>query len=81
MYVSHPALQVDGVLLAHPAVAEAVCFGAPDDKYGEVVAAAVVLAPSADGGDPSAVAADIQAFAAQRLAAFRVRGVGGRGKV
>ncbi len=35
--------QVDGALLAHPAVAEAVSFAAPDEKYGEVVAAAVVL--------------------------------------
>lgn len=34
---------MDGALLAHPAVAEAVSFAAPDEKYGEVVAAAVVL--------------------------------------
>ncbi len=34
--------EVDEVLLAHPAVAEAVCFGVPDHKYGEEVAAAVV---------------------------------------
>ena len=30
-------------MLAHPGVAEAVCFAAPDAHYGEVVAAAVVL--------------------------------------
>eukprot|EP00967_Tisochrysis_lutea_P013984 scaffold15714_cov20-Tisochrysis_lutea.AAC.7 len=36
---------VDAALLSHPAVAEAVSFGAPDQKYGEVVAAAVVLRP------------------------------------
>ena len=35
--------EVDEVLLAHPAVAEAVCFGLPDRVYGEEVAAAVVL--------------------------------------
>ena len=34
---------MDGALLSHPGVAEAVSFAAPDDKYGEVVAAAVVL--------------------------------------
>jgi acyl-coenzyme A synthetase/AMP-(fatty) acid ligase len=34
---------VDSAILAHPGVAEAVCFAAPDEKYGEVVAAAVVL--------------------------------------
>jgi acyl-CoA synthetase (AMP-forming)/AMP-acid ligase II len=36
-------LEVDAVLLAHPAVAEAATFGAPDPKYGEEVHAAVVL--------------------------------------
>lgn len=35
--------EIDEVLLAHPAVAEAVCFGVPDRIYGERVAAAVVL--------------------------------------
>src|SRR5581483_953265 len=35
--------EVDEVLLAHPAVAEAVCFGIQDRVYGEEVAAAVVL--------------------------------------
>lgn len=35
--------EIDEVLLAHPAVAEAVCFGMPDRVYGERVAAAVVL--------------------------------------
>jgi acyl-coenzyme A synthetase/AMP-(fatty) acid ligase len=30
-------------MLAHTAVAEAVSFSMPDEKYGEVVAAAVVL--------------------------------------
>lgn len=39
--------QVDSVLLSHPFVAEAVSFGAPDEKYGEVVAAAVVLTGNA----------------------------------
>jgi len=35
-------LEIDAALLAHPAVAEAACFGAPDAKYGEEVHAAVV---------------------------------------
>jgi acyl-coenzyme A synthetase/AMP-(fatty) acid ligase len=30
-------MEVDAVLLSHPAVAEAVAFGVPDDKYGEEV--------------------------------------------
>jgi acyl-CoA synthetase (AMP-forming)/AMP-acid ligase II len=35
--------EIDEVLITHPAVAEAVCFGVPDRVYGEAVAAAVVL--------------------------------------
>jgi acyl-CoA synthetase (AMP-forming)/AMP-acid ligase II len=35
--------EIDETLIAHPAVAEAVCFGIPDRVYGEQVAAAVVL--------------------------------------
>lgn len=64
-------LQVDGALLAHPLVAEAVAFGAPDEKYGEVVAAAVVLSKPVD--DEKAVVKDIQAQTAKRLASFKVR--------
>ena len=41
-------MEVDAVLLQHPAVAEAVAFGAPDAKYGEVVHAAVVLRSECD---------------------------------
>ena len=35
--------EIDEVLLAHPAVAEAVAFGVPHPTWGEEVAAAVVL--------------------------------------
>jgi acyl-CoA synthetase (AMP-forming)/AMP-acid ligase II len=35
--------EIDEVLLAHPAIAEAVCFGVPHETWGEEVAAAVVL--------------------------------------
>jgi acyl-CoA synthetase (AMP-forming)/AMP-acid ligase II len=41
-------LEVEEVLLAHRAVAEAVCFGIPDEKYGEVVAVAVALSEPAE---------------------------------
>lgn len=40
-------LEVDAVLLTHPAVAEAATFAAPDLKYGEEVHAAVVLRAAA----------------------------------
>jgi oxalate---CoA ligase len=62
-------LEVDAALLAHPSVGEAVAFGAPDEKYGEVVAAAVVLVP---GAAKEGAAEAIAASAAQRLAAFKV---------
>jgi len=61
-------VEIDAVLLSHPAVREAVTFGIPDEKYGEVVAAAVVL-----GGD--ATADDLRAYLAERLAAFKVPSV------
>ena len=57
--------EIDEALLTHPAVAEAVCFGVPDAKYGEEVAAAVVLR-----GEVSA--ADLVAHCRARLAAFKV---------
>jgi acyl-CoA synthetase (AMP-forming)/AMP-acid ligase II len=58
-------LEVDALLLDHPAVAEAVCFAVPDVKYGEIVQAAVVLSGDADE-------AAIQAFCRERMAAFKV---------
>ena len=61
------------MLLHHPLVAEAVCFGAPDSKYGEVVTAAVVLQPG-HAGDLAAVKAGILKHCADKLAAFKVCG-------
>jgi acyl-CoA synthetase (AMP-forming)/AMP-acid ligase II len=58
-------LEVDAALLEHPAVAEAVCFGVPDAKYGEEVHAAVVLRADA-------TALDLQKFCSDRLADFKV---------
>jgi acyl-CoA synthetase (AMP-forming)/AMP-acid ligase II len=37
--------EIEQVLTGHPGVRDAVCFGIPDEKYGELVAAAVTLAP------------------------------------
>lgn len=71
-------LEVDATLLAHPKVAEACSFGAPSEKYGEIVDAAVVLSPAAQEeveGDEAAAEAikqDIRAFVSKRLAAFKV---------
>jgi acyl-CoA synthetase (AMP-forming)/AMP-acid ligase II len=40
--------EIEDVLLAHPAVADAVCFGVEDERYGEEVSAAVALSGEAD---------------------------------
>jgi acyl-CoA synthetase (AMP-forming)/AMP-acid ligase II/acyl carrier protein len=60
-------LEVDEVLLQHPAVAEAVSFAVPHATLGEDVAAAVVLRPN-DTATPK----DIRQFAIGRIAQFKV---------
>ena len=57
--------EIDDVLLQHPAVAEAVAFGVPHPRWGEEVAAAVVLK-----GDASEK--ELIAFARERLADHKV---------
>jgi len=57
--------EIDDVLLAHPAVAEAAAFGVPDTKYGEEVWAVVVLKGDSD-------AERLQAFCRTHLADFKV---------
>ena len=60
-------LEVDGVLLDHPDIAQVVTFALPHPKLGEEVAAAVVLS---DGSE--ATERDIRDFAASRMADFKV---------
>ena len=60
-------LEVDGVLLDHPDIAQVVTFALPHPKLGEEVAAAVVLT---DGSE--ATERDIRDFAASRMADFKV---------
>ena len=58
--------EIDEVLLSHPAVAEAVCFGVPHPTWGEEVEAAVVLGPETPAGE-----ADLIGFCRGRLADFK----------
>ncbi len=60
-------LEVDGVLLDHPEVAQVVTFALPHPKLGEEVAAAIVLIEGA-----SVTEQEIRAFAAERMADFKV---------
>jgi acyl-CoA synthetase (AMP-forming)/AMP-acid ligase II len=60
-------IEVDTVIMDHPAVAQVVTFAVPHPKLGEEVAAVAVLR---DG--MQATEAEIRAFAAARLADFKV---------
>jgi len=65
------SVEVEGVLLRHPAVQEVAIVGLPDEKWGETPHAFVVLREGA-----SATEADIITLARERLAHFKApRGV------
>ncbi|KRA22162.1 hypothetical protein ASD65_16760 [Microbacterium sp. Root61] len=61
----YPA-EVEQALLSHPAVRDAVVFGIPDPRFGEVVAAVVVLLPGAD-----ATTGQVRAHVDERLAGYK----------
>ena len=60
-------LEVDTVLMDHPAVAQCVTFGMPHEKLGEEVAVAIVLREGMAARDT-----EIREFASVRLAPFKV---------
>jgi fatty-acyl-CoA synthase len=65
------SIEVEGVLLRHPAVQEAAIVGLPDEKWGETPHAFVVLRAGA-----SATGDDLVVFARKHLAHFKApRGV------
>jgi fatty-acyl-CoA synthase len=65
------SVEVEGVLLRHPAVQEVAIVGLPDEKWGETPHAFVVL-KDGESTDP----AELIAFARERLAHFKApRGV------
>ncbi|MBE0623482.1 MAG: AMP-binding protein [Burkholderiales bacterium] len=58
--------EVETVLYQHPAIAAACVFSVPDDKWGEVVGAHLILKNGAQVN-----AQDIDAFCAERLGGFK----------
>jgi acyl-CoA synthetase (AMP-forming)/AMP-acid ligase II len=60
-------IEVDEILMAHPAVQQVVTFAMPHDALGEEVAAAVVLREG-----QAATERELKAFAAERLADFKL---------
>ena len=61
----YPA-EIENALYAHAAVAECAVFGVPDERWGEVPAAHVVLQPGAD-----VTAEELMDFCAARIARFK----------
>src|SRR5581483_704305 len=60
--------EVEEVLLSHPGIAEAIAFAVPDERLGEDVGVAIVLARGATPPD----ARSLREFAAGRLASFKL---------
>jgi len=60
-------VQVEKVLIEHPAVLECAVVAVPDDKWGEVPKAFVTLKPGA-----LLTSDELRAFARERIAAFKV---------
>ncbi len=62
------ALEIEEVLREHPVVADVAVVGLPDETWGEIAVAAVMLRAGAAGApDP-----DLRAWAKSRLAAYKV---------
>jgi acyl-CoA synthetase (AMP-forming)/AMP-acid ligase II len=60
-------LEIDEVLIGHPAVAEAVTFAIPHEKLGEEIGAAVVLAEGKE-----ATESELRDYLRERLAPFKI---------
>jgi len=63
----HP-VEVEDVLREHPAVLEVAVAGVPDEEFGQLVRAFIVLHP----GVPTPSGDELRAFARQELAGFKV---------
>jgi acyl-CoA synthetase (AMP-forming)/AMP-acid ligase II len=60
------SIEVEDVLFQHPAVAEVAVIGVPDEKWGELVTALVVVKPGSE-----VTPDDLTAFCRERMAGFK----------
>ena len=72
------SMELENLIMAHPAVAEAAVIGVPDDRWGERPLAAVVLRPDARPATPDELRA-LPRRADPALAAPRALGLHRRG--
>ena len=62
------ALDIEAIVLEHPAVKEVCVFGLPDEKYGEEIVALVVEA----GNKGTLKHEEVQAFCREKLSSYKV---------
>jgi long-chain acyl-CoA synthetase len=62
--------EIDNEIIKHPAVEDSCAIGVPSDEWGEAVKVVVTLNPGHEPGE--ALAAEILAFARERLAGFKI---------
>ncbi|CCG84732.1 protein of unknown function [Taphrina deformans PYCC 5710] len=60
-------IELDGALVSHPKVAEAVAFGVPSDMYGQEVACAIVVAAGQQLTEE-----EVKSYMTDRVARFKV---------
>lgn len=70
------ALEIEAVLLEHPSIAECAILGLPDQYYGEVICAVVVLndqvkSEAIGKADPPLTLPQLQVWAKERLAPYK----------